>query len=104
VFFHAKHMPSWLALPEHRNDWQWLGAAHGCPSTRRAAQMPLASPSSDVQNSPGRQVSPLHDIPTSLRKTQRPLLHIVLAPAQGIDGEHDWSSTGMLRHVFEPSQ
>jgi len=96
VFFHGKHIPGWAALPEHRNDWQWLGAAHGCPSARRGAQAPGLSPSSDVQNKPGRQVSPLHDTLASLRKTQRPLLHTVLAPAQGIDAEHDWPSTGML--------
>ena len=96
VVFHGKHMPGVVASPEHRNDWQWLGAAHMPPSARRAAHIPFASPSSDVQNNPGRQVLPLHGTPTLLRKTQRPLLHIVLAPAQGIYAEHDWSSTGML--------
>src|ERR1700733_1097569 len=93
VSLHGKQTPFWPLVPEQRNDWQWLGAARGGPTARRAAQVGLGSPSSEVQNSPGRQVWPPHGTPMSSRTTQRPLSHIAFAPAPGISAVHDWPTT-----------
>jgi hypothetical protein len=85
----AKHIPCVVASPEQRNDWQWLGSAQVAPVAPSGAHFGAASPSSDVQNSPGRHgCLVLHDIPTSRRKTQRPLSHMALTPAQPICAEH----------------
>jgi hypothetical protein len=62
-------------------------------------QVGFGSPSSDVQNSPGRQVWSLHDIPTSLRRTHRTLAHTAFAPAQATKSEQASPSTGKLWHV-----
>jgi len=94
VLLHDKQMPEWIASPEHRCDSQWLGAAQGSPSALHAAHMGFGSLSSDVQNSPGRHVWLLQGTPTSLRRTQTPLLHIASAPAHGITGEQDSPRAG----------